>query len=116
MRIVKTTKTIKAKKGGKSHKKVKRSNYDEAKEYAVNHVMTNLVTDAKKIEMNAVTQILEKHLGRKLVSDDVPKIERITNETGYLLAYDGKQLGELRRYHHKDKKEEFNYQITFQPY
>jgi hypothetical protein len=113
MRIVKTTK---AKKGGKSHKKVKQSNYDEAKEYAVNHVMTNLANDAKKIEMQAVTQILEKHLCRNLVSDDVPKIERITNETGYVLAYDGKQLGELRRFHHKDKKEELNYQIAFQPY
>jgi hypothetical protein len=113
MRIVKTTR---AKKGGKSHKKLKRPKYDDAKEFAVNHVMVNLASDAKKIEMDAVIQILEKHLGRKLVSDDVPKIERTTNETGYVLAYDSKPLGELRRFHHKDKNEELNYQITFQPY
>ena len=113
MRIVKTTT---AKKGGKSHKKVKRSQFDEAKEYGVNHVMNNLITDAKRLEMDVVTQILEKHLGRKLVSDDVPKIERITNDTGYVLAYDSKPLGELRRFHHKDKSADKNYQITFQPY
>lgn len=113
MHIVKTTT---AKKGGKSHRNVKRSDYDDRKQKAVAMVMSNISSEAKKIEMSAVTQILEMHLGRKLVFDDVPRIERVANETGYVLVYDGKPLGELRRFYHNDKKAENNYQITFQPY
>lgn len=105
-----------AKKGGKSHKKVKRTTYELKKEQAVGEVMNNLVAEAKSIEMNAVTNVLQEHLGRKLTFEDVPKIERLANETGYVLSYDGKPLGEIERFHHEDKKADNNYKVTFTPY
>lgn len=105
-----------SKQGGKSHKKVKRSHYEAAKEKAVNMVMNNLTKEAKRIEMNAVTHILEKHIGRKLMLRDLPLIERLATKTGYILEYDGKQLGEIARQSHVDHHEDMNYRVIFTPY
>lgn len=105
-------------KGGK--KKVsernQRKRMEADKEKAVNQVMTNLLSDAKKMESKVVNKILVDHIGRPLTFEDVAKIERITTENGYVLKYDMVMIGELRRFHHKDKNEENNYQITFQPF
>lgn len=105
-------------KGGskKVSERNKRKDFDKRKEQAVTHVMGNLLRDAKKMESKVVNQILVKHLGRELILEDVGKIERVKTDNGYVLKYDEVMLGELQRFHHKDKKEENNYQITFQPF
>jgi len=105
-------------KGGskKVSERNKRKKYDTDKEKAVHHVMGNLLRDAKKMESKVVNDILTKHLDRPLTFEDVPKIERVKTDNGYVLKYDGKMLGELQRFHHKDKNEDKNYQITFQPF
>lgn len=105
-------------KGGskKTSERNKRKELDANKEMAVHHVMGNLLRDAKKMESKVVNQILEDHVGRPLTFEDIPKIERITTDNGYVLKYDMVMIGELRRFHHKDKNEEQNYQITFQPF
>lgn len=102
-------------KGGtkKVSERNKRKEMEETKEKAVHHVMGNLLRDAKKMESNVVNKILVEYLDRPLTFEDVPKIERITTDKGYVLKYDGVMLGELQRFHHKDKKEDKNYQITF---
>jgi len=105
-------------KGGtkkRSQRKI-RKDFDLKKEQAVHHVMTNLLKDAQRMESKVVNKILTEHLDRPLTFEDVPKIERVTTEKGYVLKYDGVMLGELQRFHHKDKNEEKNYQITFQPF
>jgi len=106
------------KKGGskKVSERNKRKKFEDDKTKAVHHVMGNLLRDAKKMESKVVNDILVKHLDRPLTFEDVPKIERITTDNGYVLKYDGLMLGELKRFHHKDKKEDKNYQITFQPF
>ena len=91
----------------------KRRNLDRDGEKAVKTVMGNLLRDAKKMESRVVNQILVEHLGRELTFEDVAKIERVKTDNGYVLKYDMVMLGELRRFHHKDKKEDQNYQITF---
>ena len=113
MHVVKPTH---AKKGGKSHAKKKLSDYERQKERAVGAVMANVAQSAKNIEMNAVTHVIEKHIGRKLTFEDVPKIERLATETGYVLVYDGIKLGEIERFMHEDSKAENNYKVTFTPY
>ncbi len=105
-----------AKKGGKSHRRLKRNRYESDKEKAVKDVMQNITAEAKNIEMNAVTQILEKHVGRKLTFEDLPKIERVATDNGYVLKYDNVMLGELRRYHHVDHHEDMNYKVEFTPF
>ena len=106
------------KKGGtkKVSERNKRKHREDDKAKAVHHVMGNLIRDAKKMESKVVNQILTEHLGRNLTFEDVGKIERVTTDNGYVLKYDNEMLGELRRFHHKDKDEEKNYQITFQPF
>jgi len=105
-------------KGGtkKVSERNKRKKMDGDKEKAVQHVMGNLLRDAKRMESKVVNDILVKHLDRPLTFEDVPKIERVKTDNGYVLKYDGKMLGELQRFHHKDKNEDKNYQITFQPF
>ena len=105
-------------KGGskKTSKRNKRKEMDANGERAVMHVMGNLLRDAKKMESKVVNQILVEHLGRELTFEDVAKIERVTTDNGYVLKYDLVMLGELKRFHHKDKSEDKNYQITFQPF
>ena len=102
-------------KGGskKVSKRNKRKEMDANGERAVMHVMGNLLRDAKKMESKVVNQILVEHLGRELTFEDVAKIERVTTDNGYVLKYDMVMLGELKRFHHKDKSEDKNYQITF---
>ena len=116
MRVVKSPKPTHAKKGGKSHKRLKRSEYDGIKTKAVNMVMRNVAEEAKKIEMDAVRQVLEKHLGRPLDNSDVQKVGRIALPNGYVLTYALKPLGEIERHNHADPKAEDNYRITFTPY
>jgi hypothetical protein len=94
----------------------KRKNFDNDKAKAVQHVMGNLLRDAKKMEGKVVNDILVKHLGRPLAFEDVAKIERVKTDNGYVLKYDMVMLGELQRFHHKDKNEGNNYQITFTPF
>lgn len=105
-------------KGGskKVSQRKKRKEMDANGERAVMHVMGNLLRDAKKMESKVVNDILVQHLGRPLTFEDVPKIERITTDNGYVLKYSDVMLGEIRRFHHKDKNEDKNYQITFQPF
>ena len=105
-------------KGGtkkRSQRKI-RKDFDSKKEQAVNYVMTNLLNDAKKMESKVINKILVEHLDRPLTFEDVAKIERVKTDNGYVLKYDGVMLGELQRFHHKDKNEDKNYQITFQPF
>ena len=116
MRVVKSPKPTTAKQGGKSHKRLKRSEYDGIKTKAVNLVMRNVAEEAKKIEMEAVKQVLESHLGRPLHQGDVAKIGRIALPNGYVLTYALKPLGEIERHNHADPKAEDNYRITFTPY
>lgn len=113
MHVVKTTK---AKKGGKSRSKATLAKFDEKKTQAVNMVMRNVVDEARKIEMQAVKQILEKHLGRDLIQSDAQKVGRIALPNGYVLTYENKPLGEIERHNHTDPKAEQNYKITFTPY
>jgi len=94
----------------------KRKKMDSDKEKAVQHVMGNLLKDAQRMESKVVNKILTDHLDRPLTFEDVPKIERIKTDNGFVLKYGDVMLGELRRFHHKDKNEENNYQITFQPF
>jgi len=103
------------KKGGskKVSERNKRKKMESDKEKAVHHVMGNLLRDAKKMESNVVNKILVEHLDRPLSFEDVPKIDLIKTDNGFVLKYDDVMLGELRRFHHKDKKEDKNYQITF---
>ena len=105
-------------KGGskKTSKRNKRKEMDANGEKAVMHVMGNLLRDAKKMESKVVNDILVQHLGRPLTFEDVPKIERVTTDNGYVLKYGDVMLGELQRFHHKDKSAEQNYQITFEPF
>lgn len=91
----------------------RRKQIDANGEKAVKHVMGNLLRDAKKMESKVVNDILVEHVGRPLTFEDVAKIERVTTDNGYVLKYDDVMLGELRRFHHKDKTEDKNYQITF---
>tara|TARA_R110000772_G_scaffold112048_5_gene216238 strand:- start:484 stop:819 length:336 start_codon:yes stop_codon:yes gene_type:complete len=105
-----------SKQGGKSHKRIKRKEYDETKKKAIAQVMDNITAEAKSIEMNAVTQVLEKHIGRKLEFCDIPKIERVATKSGYVLQYDGVALGEITRQNHVDHHEDMNYRVTFTPY
>ena len=105
-----------SKQGGKSHKKTTKKMFGATKTKAVAEVMNNIAAEAKKIEMNAVTQVLEKHIGRKLTFEDIPKVERVANEFGYVLVYDGKRLGDITRHNHTDHKSESNYKVTFTPY
>lgn len=116
MRVVKSPKPTHAKKGGKSHKRLKRSEYDAAKEKAVNMVMRNVADEARKMEMEAVRQVLEGHLGRPLIQGDAAKVGRIAMPNGYVLTYDLKPMGEIERHSHTDPKAEQNYRITFTPY
>jgi hypothetical protein len=116
MRVVKSPKPTHAKQGGKSHKRLKRGEYDAIKTKAVNMVMRNVAEEAKKIEMEAVKQVLEKHLGRPLHQGDVAKVGRIALPNGYVLTYDLKPLGEIERHNSADPKAEDNYRITFTPY
>lgn len=95
-----------------SHRKQRKKLQDD-KTKAVQHVMGNLLRDAQKMESKVVNDILVKHIERPLTFEDVAKIERVTTDNGYVLKYDGVMLGELRRFHHKDKTEDKNYQITF---
>jgi hypothetical protein len=105
-------------KGGtkKVSERKQRKKFQDDKAKAVHHVMGNLVRDAQKMESKVINQILVDHLGRKLTFEDVGKIERIKTDNGYVLKYDMVMLGELRSFHHKDKTEDKNYQITFQPF
>jgi hypothetical protein len=105
-----------AKKGGKSRKKTTRSMFEETKTRAVAAVMRNLSAEALAIEMNAVQQVLEAHLGRPIVAVDVPKIDRVYIEGGYVLRYDGKPLGDITRFNYSDQKSETNYKVVFTPY
>lgn len=91
----------------------KRREMDANAEKAVKHVMGNLLRDAKKMESKVVNDILVEHIGRPLTFEDVAKIERVSTDYGYVLKYDNVMLGELKRFHHKDKNEDKNYQITF---
>lgn len=113
MHVVKTTH---AKKGGKSHKRLKRNEYDATKQKAVAMVMNNITEEAKKIEQSAVQQILEKHIGRPLIQSDVDKVERIATDNGYVLKYDMVMLGEVTRHNHVDHHEDMNYRIVFTPF
>lgn len=105
-------------KGGtkKISERNKRKKMDADKKKAVHHVMGNLLQDAKNMESKVVNKILVDYLGRKLTFEDVPKINRVKTEKGYVLKYDDVMLGELQRFHHKDKHEDKNYQITFQQF
>ena len=114
MRVVKTV--THAKQGGKSHKKLKRSEFEDKKTKAVNMVMRNVSEEARKIEMEAVKQVLEKYLGRPLNQSDVQKVGRIAMPIGYVLTYANKPLGEIQRQTHVDPKAEDNYRVTFTPY
>jgi hypothetical protein len=105
-----------AKKGGKSNKKPKQKDFNETKQKAVAELMNNIEAEAKSIEQEAVKQILERHLGRPLAPEDVPKIERLHNEHGYALIYDNVPLGLISRHNHVDQKEENNFKVEFQPY
>jgi hypothetical protein len=113
MRVVKTTK---AKQGGKSHAKKTLSQYEAKKVQAVNMAMRNVAEEARKIEMEAVKQILEKHLGRTLIQSDAQLVGRIAMPNGYVLTYANKPLGEIQRENSKDPKAEDNYRITFTAY
>lgn len=113
MRIVKTTH---AKKGGKSKKKLKEKHKDILKERAVSKVMENITEQARKIEMDCLQNVLEKHLGRALVKSDVEQINKMKTEKGYILCYGSLQLGEVERQHHTDKKSENNYRVLFTPF
>lgn len=116
MRVVKSPKPTHAKKGGKSHSKKTLKDYDRLKERAVNMTMRNVAEEARKIEMEAVRQVLEKHLGRELNTADVAKVGRIAMTNGYVLTYDNNPLGEIQRHTATDPKAEDNYKITFTPY
>jgi hypothetical protein len=105
-----------SKQGGKSHSKKKLKDFEAAKVKAVSMVMRNVAEEARKIEMEAVRQILEGHLGRPLIQSDVQKIGRIAMPNGYVLTYGNKPLGEIQRETHKDPKAEENYRITFTAY
>ena len=105
-----------SKQGGKSHSKKKLKDFEAAKVKAVSMVMRNVAEEARKIEMEAVRQILEGHLERPLIQSDVQKIGRIAMPNGYVLTYGNKPLGEVERHTHTDPKAEQNYKITFTPY
>ena len=105
-----------SKQGGKSRKKRTKTMYNNTKTMAVAAVMRNLSAEAKAIEMNAVKQVLEAHLGRPLMLCDLPKIERVVMEGGYVLRYDGKSLGDITRFNYSDNKSETNYKVVFTPY
>jgi len=105
-----------AKKGGKSRSKATLSKFTDKKTQAVNMVMRNVAEEARKIEMEAVRQVLEKHLGRTLIQSDAQLVGRIAMPNGYVLTYANKPLGEIQRENSKDPKAEDNYRITFTPY
>ncbi len=112
----KAKKVTKAKQGGKSRSKATLAKFDEKKTQAVNMVMRNVADEARKIEMEAVKQVLEKHLGRTLIQSDAQLVGRIALPNGYVLTYANKPLGEIERHNHTDPKAEQNYKITFTPY
>lgn len=116
MCVVKSPKPTHAKQGGKSHKRLKRSEYDAAKEKAVNMVMRNVADEARKIEMEAVRQVLEGHLGRPLIQGDAAKVGRIAMPNGYVLTYGLKPIGEIERHTAADPNALHNYRVTFTPY
>jgi hypothetical protein len=105
-----------ARKGGKSRKRTKLKDYTDAKTKAVVEVMRNLEAEARQVEMAAVRQVLEKHLGRELTHDDVPRIGRIAMKAGYVLTYDLKPLGEVERFHATNVDAEDNFKVVFTPY
>lgn len=113
MRVVKS-----ARKGGKR----KRSNRNERKRYeqtklnAINKVAHNVSQEMKSIEKKAVETILVEHVGRELTMEDVPLIEKIKTDNGYVLKYDGRMLGEIKRYQHVDANEDMNYKVEFTPF
>lgn len=111
MRIVHKT-TVK-KTGGKSHKKVKRKQYEATKTAAVGKVMENIIGQAQRMEAEVIRQAVSDHLGRPMERGETSKVTQKKTDKGYILCFDGVELGLLERQHAKDKAEENNYRVLF---
>lgn len=113
MRVVKTPR-----KGGKSKRSERnqRKRFEQTKLKAINQVAHNVSQEMKSIEKKAVETILVEHVGRPLTMEDVPLIEKVKSPNGYVLKYDGRMLGEIRRYQSKESKQENNYKVEFTPF